>query len=104
VEEGLQNHQDIFNMAAEDGVHNIVLLGFHYTTGWNGGYNKVIDYTYPLLAELCTNSLVPCQLVDPRMKIKSEHLDWDGTHPNAQGAQILADLILDKLPLFTADF
>jgi lysophospholipase L1-like esterase len=99
VANGLQNHKESFNMIEEDGVHNIVFLGFHYTTGLNGGYGKVIDYTYPLLEELCDTSNVPCILVDPREKFKNTGglLEWDGTHPNYEGTKILADMIFDKM-------
>lgn len=96
---GIQNHRDSFEMMAQDGVHSIVFLGCHYTQGWNGGYDKAIDYSYFLLEELCSNSIVPCALVDPREKFKTTKglLEWDGTHPNYEGTKVLADMIFAKM-------
>lgn len=98
VADGIKSYEEFFAMTEEDGVHSIILLGFHYPQGWNGGYEKAIDYTYPLLEKACEDSVVPCRLVDPREKFKTTGglLEWDGVHPNAQGGKVLAEMIFEK--------
>lgn len=99
VENGLKNYEEDFAMMTEDGVHNIILLGFHYPTGWMAGYDKVIDYTMPLIQEICDGSSIPCQLVDPRKKFRetSGLLEWDGVHPNMEGGKVMAQMIFEKM-------
>jgi len=99
VDEGMKNYKKDFTMMTEDGVHNIILLGFHYPQGWMSGFEKVIDYTMPLIENLCEDSVVPCVLIDPREKFKSTGglLEWDGVHPNAKGCQVMAEMIFEKM-------
>ena len=87
--------KETFSHMANDGIHQIVYLGCHYPMGWNAGFNQAVDYSYPLLADACYFSPVPCILVDPRQTFKdrSDLLEWDGIHPNWNGTDVMAKLI-----------
>jgi len=95
VANGIKNHEDALRMMEQDGVERVIFLGFHYPTGWNGGLENVIDYTYPLLKNMCDESSIPCAIVDTREKFRTTKglLEWDGIHPNRQGTQVMADMI-----------
>ncbi|MBF0440993.1 MAG: SGNH/GDSL hydrolase family protein [Oligoflexales bacterium] len=88
----------IFELMKEDGVHQIVFLGCHYPMGWNGGFEQSVDYGHTLLEVACSESTVPCMVVDPRQtfKNKSDLLEWDGVHPNWNGTAVMAKLIWDE--------
>lgn len=105
VKNAANNIEATFKLMAEDGVKHILFMGCHYTRNQNSGYDPVVDYSYTtFLFPICSASKVPCQIVDPREKIKaaSNSLEWDGVHPNQVGTQILADLIFEKLSVLAA--
>lgn len=77
----------------KNGVSQAIYLGVHYTTGFNGGFNQIIDYSYPLILRACQSSPICIGVADTRSRITSSELDWDGIHPNHAGARVIAEEI-----------
>ena len=86
----------LFNSAYQDGVYNILYLGFYYLPG----LDRAADYANPALAEICKNATVNCHFIDPRYNATTgtglptpAMLGPDGLHPNEDGYKLLASMI-----------
>lgn len=77
----------------KNGVSQAIYLGVHYTTGMNGGFKEIIDYSYPLILRACQSSPICIGVADTREKITAQMLEWDGIHPNHSGARVIAEEI-----------
>jgi len=88
---------NLLNDMQQDGVKDVVYLGYYYTTGDLSNLHKAIDYGDSRLADACNNTLVSCQYVDPRSTITANDVLDDNLHPTTSGSQKLADLIWPSL-------
>lgn len=91
---------DLLNDMDDDGVSNIVYLGYYYTKNALlplDSLEEAVDYGNATLNSACTNSIVSCQFVDPRAAINDSDVLFDGIHPASSGSKKLADLVWPKL-------
>jgi len=82
----------------EEGVRQVIFVGPHYPSKGNSGYEQIINYTYPLLKDTCSDQ-ENCSLVDTReiFQGRDDLLEWDGIHPTWQGANLLAEMVTRAL-------
>jgi len=91
---------DILNGMDNDGVENIIYLGYYYTKNALlslKSLKQAVDYGNETLARACENSTVDCTFVDPRSTIVNSDIIIDGIHPASSGSRKLADLIWPHL-------
>ena len=90
--EGMKN---LWNTMLEDGVQNVVYLGFYHPTGWSSGLSGSVDFGMDLIIDACENSEMNCILVDPReaFSARNDLVSWDGIHPTWQGSRLLAEML-----------
>lgn len=95
IDDAVAIAKDVFTQMAADGVANIVHLGCHYPMNWNNGFVQAVDYSYTALSQACQDSGTNCVIVDVRETFRGRNdlLEWDGIHPNWNGAQTFANLI-----------
>lgn len=84
---------NLLNEMDQNGVQQVIYLGYYYTTGDKENLHQAIDFGDSRLADACTNTTVSCQFVDPRPYIASEDVLSDNIHPTTSGSQKLAQLI-----------
>ncbi len=93
---------NLFKTMEEDGVEQIIYLGGYYFSGWQAGYNSVVDYSFEQLTPVCDE--VSCTLIDPREDFKdTSHISWDGIHPSGKGVRRLAELIYEALEIIETE-
>jgi len=87
---------NILASAAQDGVSNVLYLGFYYLEG----LKNATDYADVHVAEICQNATVNCYFIDPRYNATTQQglntpsmLGSDKIHPNEEGYKILAEMI-----------
>lgn len=81
-----------------DGIEEFIFMGVHYPRKWNSGYDNAVNYAWDYLKDFCYWRKYKCTLVDPRSLFLNESLlDWDGIHPNWQGAGALAEMLRDSI-------
>ena len=87
--------KEMFVQMKDDGVENIVHMGCHYPMNWNSGFVQAVDYSYVALDQACKESQANCVIVDTLegFRGRSDLLEWDGVHPNWNGAQAFANSI-----------
>jgi hypothetical protein len=91
---------DLLNDMDDDGVENIIYLGYYYTKNALlplKSLKQAVDYGDNVLANACANSTVNCTFVDPRAVINKRDIVFDGIHPASSGSKKLADLIWPHL-------
>ncbi|RMF13889.1 MAG: SGNH/GDSL hydrolase family protein [Gammaproteobacteria bacterium] len=84
---------DLLNEMAQDGVQNVIYLGYYHTKGLQANLAKAVDYGDSRLADACANTWAQCTFVDPRPVINKGDIIIDGIHPATSGSAKLADLI-----------
>jgi len=85
----------IRNMIRGGVTKTIILVGSYHPIGLSKGFNKAVDYSYPLFKTICKTP--ECTLIDPRDAFNKDIFYWfDGSHPSEEGARLLAKLIMDK--------
>lgn len=100
AERALSNIKEMLEMMRIAGVSKAIFLGSHYPASISFGYNKIIDYVYPKLQDICDFDSL-CLLVDPRPVLNPSYLEWDGVHPTWNGANILASLLFEAMQEIT---
>lgn len=92
--------EDLIAQMHDDGVEQIVLLGYyHLSRGLFGDLttlNKVIDYTAQLIADRIADSDVSVVYVGSRDAFaghEAKYIMADGIHPTSAGSAVLADLL-----------
>jgi hypothetical protein len=91
---------NLLNDMDEDGVDNIIYLGYYYTKNALlplKNLKQAVDYGNTILANACKNSTANCTFVDPRSSISNSDIIFDGIHPASSGSRKLADLIWPHL-------
>lgn len=91
---------NILNDMNDDGVENIIYLGYYYTKNALlplKSLKQAVDYGNNTLSRACTNSTVACTFVDPRSSIVDRDIIIDGIHPASSGSRKLADLVWPHL-------
>ncbi|UZE96880.1 SGNH/GDSL hydrolase family protein [Alkalimarinus alittae] len=87
---------NLLNAMSDDGVENIVYLGYYYTKNAAlrlDSLEEAVDYGDMRLSQACSNSTANCTFVDPRAAIRDSDILIDGIHPTSSGSQKLANLI-----------
>lgn len=89
----------LFEEMHEDGVERVVFMTCHYPRKWNSGYVDAINYGTDLIIQACSQASIDCRIADPRKEFegKDHYLEWDGVHPNWNGAKVMAELIWSVL-------
>jgi len=99
VDHSISIASSILEKAHEDGILQVLYLGFYYIKG----LEKAADDADRKMREMCERAMVPCYFVDPRYNATSgqglptpEMLGSDGIHPKPEGYKILAQMIWDE--------
>ncbi len=88
---------NLINTMDNDGVENVIFLGYYELPRGNANLEDALDYGDKRLAEACNNSTANCTFVDPRGYIPAEHVKSDNIHPTEEGSRTLADLVWPHL-------
>jgi lysophospholipase L1-like esterase len=91
---------DILNDMDNDGVENVIYLGYYYTKNALlplKSLKQAVDYGNNILARACVNSTVDCTFINPSSSIVNRDIILDGIHPASSGSRKLADLIWPHL-------
>jgi lysophospholipase L1-like esterase len=84
--------KSLLNEIGNNGVHNIIYLGFYYLQN----LNEVIDYGTEKLSDVCNKlNNTNCYFSDPRNITMP--LSWDGVHPTNEGFKLLANNIWNTI-------
>ncbi len=88
---------NLLNEMDNDGISNIIYLGYYKTTGKRENLVSAVEYGVDRLADACANSTANCTFVESRATMLSSDVLDDGIHPTTTGSQKLADLIWPHL-------
>lgn len=91
IDEITEKLEFLFEKMNNDGVKNLIYLGFYYIKN----LNKAIDYGSTQIIEICSRSQLNCYFCDARNL--SFSLSYDGVHPTNDGYQKLAELIINTI-------
>ena len=85
--------EELFTTMNNDGVENVVYLGYYHLPRSNAGLNPALDIGIPMLAATCDGAAVPCHFVDARPLFLGNENNWvksDNIHPTRTGSEVLA--------------
>jgi lysophospholipase L1-like esterase len=104
IEDVAVEGSNLLNQMAADGVEQVVMVGYYYTT-WGifvdlRKLKKAVDYGAALTISGISNSNANAVYVDPRGAFsghESQYITIDGIHPTSSGSAVLADMIWDVI-------
>lgn len=84
-------HQvNLLDQMANDGVNNVVYLGYYETPRSNANLTQAINYGDDHLILGCNSTIANCTMVDPRGTVPASQVGGDDIHPTVEGSQNLA--------------
>ena len=89
--------EQLFKKMANDGVENIVYMGYYNLKGGKANLNDVVNQGNQILKAACDRSPVRCIFIDTKNLISPGQIILDGIHPSAEGSEVLAGAIYDVL-------
>ena len=92
--------ESLFVTMNNDGVQDIVYLGYYYMPRSNASLNPAMDVGIALLMATCDGSPAPCHFVDARPLFLGNEEAWvnsDDIHPNRTGSEVLANGIWNEM-------
>ncbi len=85
---------NLLNDMAQDGVDNVIWLGYYELPRLNRNLTKALNYGDDFLGYACeVSSNASCQFVDPRGTIPASQVRLDAIHPTPEGSVNLANQI-----------
>ena len=85
---------NLLNDMAQDGVDNVIWLGYYELPRLNRNLTKALNYGDDFLGYACeVSSNASCQFVDPRGTIPASQVKRDAIHPTPEGSVNLANQI-----------
>ena len=85
---------DLLNEMNEDGVDNVIWLGYYELPRSNTNLTQALNLGDSFLAYACEiSSNANCRFVDPRGQIPASDVEFDDIHPTPNGSLKLAQLI-----------
>ncbi len=88
---------NLLNKMDNDGVNDIIYLGYYELPRGNANLKKAVNYGVDRLDDACGNSTANCTFLDSRGMVPANHVLSDNIHPTAEGSKTLSDLIWPKL-------
>jgi lysophospholipase L1-like esterase len=98
IEDQYVNAVNLLNQMNNDGVSDVIWLGYYELPRDNANLTKALNYGDDLLGYACdiaTNA--NCQFVDPRGTVPASQVESDDIHPTPAGSVNLANQIWPKL-------
>jgi len=89
---------NLLNQMDNDGVSNVIWLGYYDLPRGNANLTKALNYGDDLLGYACeTATTANCEFIDPRGQIPASQVEGDNIHPTPAGSLALATMIWPAL-------
>jgi len=88
---------NLLNNMGNDGVENILYIGYYHPKGGDANLSKAVDYGNEWLGYACDNTAANCDLTPSVSAITENDILSDDIHPNASGSAKIANLVWPKL-------
>jgi len=88
---------NLLNTMGNDGVENILYIGYYHPKGGDANLSKAVDYGNEWLGYGCDNTTANCDLTPSVNAISESDILSDDIHPNASGSAKIANLLWPKL-------
>ena len=84
---------DLLNDMDNDGVENVIYLGYYHPKGGSANLSKAVDYGNEYLGYACEATTANCTLVPSVDIINDSDILSDDIHPNSSGSQKIANRV-----------
>jgi lysophospholipase L1-like esterase len=100
ITRAMDTAKQLMSDAAAHGIVEVIFFFYPHVGGFAAALNGVLDAAYPQARDLCENATsIHCSFIDlrPSFEGNAGYLMVDGIHPSAQGSEVIANLIWDKM-------
>jgi hypothetical protein len=97
IDDQYVNLVNLMNQIDNDGVDNIIYLGYYELPRSNKNLTSALNYGVERLNDACSNTSANCTFLDPRGMVPAEDVLSDNIHPTSAASLTLANLIWPEL-------